>query len=345
MSRKLKAILNQFQVTGTLESLSPIEIGHINQTYKVNLIDGDKNTFWVLQRINTNIFKQPIEVMDNIVKIGHFLAQKNYPRVILNPIKSQQHQYFVKEEKHYWRLFPFVSNTLTYNEVNSESQAYAAAFAFGEYARYLNDFDATSLHYTIPDFHNTNLRFHQFSTTIKDIKPTLKKKAQATINRLLSFRYLIGPIKHVKLPLRVTHNDTKINNILFDRATEEAVCVIDLDTLMPGTLIYDYGDMVRTFTPLVDENSEDYDQVCVRKEMLIALTEGYIAGLDGTLTYLEEQLLMYGAKLIIFEQALRFLTDYLKGNIYYKVAYQEQNLVRAKNQLCLLESLVQVSKK
>ncbi len=342
MIEKLSNIINKFQTEGQLVQIAPIEIGHINATYQVTLQAGPDKSLFVLQKINTQIFKKPLGVMDNIANVGQFLLKTPYPREVLLPIKSMDNQYVVVENKDYWRLFPFIQNTLTYNQVDTADQAYAAAFAFGEYTNYLNDFEASSLQVTIPNFHNTELRYQQFLEAVKNGIKDRKKKAQTTIDNLLTYHYLLAPIKGVKLPLRVTHNDTKINNVLFNKTSKKAVCVIDLDTLMPDTLLYDYGDMVRTFTPSVDENSANFEQVYVRKEMLEALTEGYIAGLDGKLMPIEKELLVYGGKLTIFEQALRFLADYLLGDVYYKVANEELNLIRTKNQLCLLESLTKL---
>lgn len=343
MLTKLPAILNKFQIKGQLLEATPIEIGHINATYQVTLQDGLNKSLYVLQKINTQIFKKPLAVMDNIANIGHFLTKKSYPRKVLLPIESMDGQYVVKVATNYWRLYPFIPNTITYNQVDTTEQAYNAAFAFGEYTNYLHDFEVTSLHTTIPNFHNTNLRYQQFLEAIKDGVGERKQRAKAAINQLLDYRHLLHTIKQATLPLRVTHNDTKINNILFDKTNGAAVCVIDLDTLMPGTLLYDYGDMVRTFTPPLDENSADFDNIYIRKEMLNALTEGYKDGMKESLTALEATLLLDGGKLTIYEQALRFLTDYLLGDVYYKVAKEEQNLIRAKNQICLLESLLTIS--
>lgn len=340
MIKKLQPIINEFNIYGQLTQVIPIEIGHINQTYKISTINGLKREAFILQRINTQIFKQPAEVMENITNVANFLLHKRYPKTVLVPVQSANRQFFVYVDGNYWRLYPFIENTYTFNEVSNASQAYAAAFAFGEYANYLSDFDATTLNVTIPNFHNTNLRYQQFLEAIKEGKSDRKKRAKQSIEKLKQYQYLLTSIREVKLPLRVTHNDTKINNILFDKTNGEAVCVIDLDTLMPDTLLYDYGDMVRTFTPPLDENSADFEQIYVRKEILHALTEGYKDGLKGKMTDLEEKLLLYGGKLTIFEQALRFLTDYLLGDVYYKVANKELNLIRTKNQLCLLESLI-----
>ena len=336
----LYPILQQFQIEGEIDHIEPIEIGHINQTYKVNL--GSEGPSFVLQKINTQIFKQPVEVMSNIAAVGEFLKTNFYPKEILLPIQSTDNQNFVVIEDSHWRLFPFIPNTHTFNEVINEEMAFAAAFTFGEYGQYLQNFPMESLFETIPDFHNTALRFDQFTEAIENAFFNKLILAEDSINQLLNYKYLLKDISQLIFPIRVTHNDTKINNVLFDKTTGKAVCVIDLDTLMPGNLLFDFGDMVRTFTPALDENSDDYDNIQVRPAILAALTKGYIAGWGGALTKLEEDSLLYGAQLTIFEQALRFLTDFLNGNIYYKVANEEQNLVRAKNQICLLESLLKI---
>ena len=343
MMEQFQPIINQFNLhNALLTHVTPIEVGHINQTYKVSTINGLKRATFILQRINTQIFKQPNEVMANIVNVAQFLAQKKYPKTILAPIAAKD-KWLVHADGNYWRMYPFIDNTHTFNADSNEAQAYTAAFVFGEYANYLSGFDMRQLHTTIPDFHHTNLRYQQFLAAIKNGLSARKKKARTAIDKLLTFQYLLAITKGAHLPLRVTHNDTKINNILFDKTSGKAVCIVDLDTLMPGTLLYDYGDMVRTFTPPQDENSANFDQIYVRKEILRALTSGYKDGMKDKMTALEANLLLDGAKLTIFEQALRFLTDYVLGDVYYKVANQEQNLIRAKNQICLLESLVSTS--
>jgi len=340
----LHSILQQFQIAGIIDHIEPIEIGHINQTYKVIYDNKELNgpQSFVLQKINTQIFKQPLEVMSNMVKVGQFLKNKNYPKEILLPIQSVDNQIVVVEKDDYWRLFPFIPNTQTFNEVINEEIAFTAAFTFGEYANYLQDFPVEELFDTIPNFHNTALRFDQFVEAVEDAFFGKLIVAENVINQLLTYKYLLKNISQLTFPIRVTHNDTKINNVLFDKTTGKAVCVIDLDTLMPGNLLYDFGDMVRTFTPALDENSNQFDEIFVRKNILDALTEGYLAGWNGALTKLEATSLMYGAQLMIFEQALRFLADYLLGDVYYKVANEEQNLIRAKNQLCLLKSLMNI---
>ena len=337
MVEKIKSILENFQIEGQVKEVFPIEIGHINETYKVTLTN---EHHYILQNINTSIFRNPMEVMENIAKVGEYLQQKGYPKIVLLPVKTIDKHPFIKLELGCWRLYPFIENTITYNTVDTPEKAYQAAFTFGEYAAYLSEFEANKLHYTIPNFHNTPLRFEQFKEAIKQVSSERLNLAKKTITKLQSFSFLLNKLQGIKLPLRVVHNDTKINNILFDKSTLKPVCIVDLDTLMPGSLIYDYGDMVRTCTPSLDENSADFDRVFVRKPVLTALTTGYLDGIGDRLTETEKNALPIGAQLIIFEQALRFLTDFLQGDIYYKVKNKKQNLIRAKNQLCLLTSVI-----
>lgn len=342
MINQLQPIVKNFKIHGQLVEAIPIEVGHINHTYKINTINGLKKEAFILQKINTDIFKQPAEVMENIVNVAEFLFQKNYHahKKVLMPIQTIDNQWFAGIKGDYWRIYPFIENTYTFNEVENEAQAYNAAFVFGEYAHYLSDFAVKKLYTTIPDFHNTPLRYQQFLAAVKNGIANRKKQAKQAMEQLTTYAYLLNSTRNVQLPVRVTHNDTKINNILFDKTSDEAVCVIDLDTLMPGTILYDFGDMVRTFTPPQDENSANLEEVYVRRDILQALTEGYKDGMKESLTEMEAALLLDGGKLTIFEQALRFLTDYLLGDVYYKVADKEQNLIRAKNQICLLESLL-----
>ena len=340
MLLKLHEIIKHFQLSGSIKQILPVEIGHINQTYKVVVEKSSVETGFILQRINHFVFKKPAEVMDNIVRVGQHLNGKNYPKKVLMPLPAKNGLYYVRDhEEGYWRLYPFIDNTRSFNEVRTEEMAYKGAFTFGEYLQFLDDFDCRQLHYTIPDFHNTNLRYQDYYFTLKNCSKARLGAAQQCITDLAAYRFLLGPVQKIKLPLRVVHSDTKINNILFDKHSGEAVCVVDLDTLMPGWLIFDYGDMVRTFTPPVDENSECYEEVYIRKNILRALTSGILDGLGDRIQPLEKSLLIYGAKVTIFEQALRFLTDYLKGNLYYKVNREDQNLIRAKNQVVLLKDL------
>ncbi|MEM1119006.1 MAG: aminoglycoside phosphotransferase family protein [Bacteroidota bacterium] len=339
MYEQLLPILQQFKIIEDSQTITPIEVGHINKTYRVTT----RNGAYILQKINTQIFQAPLEVMQNINRVGQFLRQKKYPKKILLPIATKKGLLCLEDVKNgHWRLFPFIENTTTFNEVDSPQKAYQAAYAFGEYAYYLKDFDGEKLVETIPNFHDTLLRFGQFLGEANRAGKARLASARGEITDLTNYRYLLYTIHRVQLPQIFVHNYTKINNILFYKTTHLPVCVIDLDTLMSGTILYDFGDMVRTFTPTQDENSADFDQIFVRAAILRAVTKGYVEGWRGKLSKLEIELLPYGAQLTIFEQALRFLTDYLAGDIYYKVQYNNQNLVRAKNQIRLLDELTKM---
>ncbi|MEM6321066.1 MAG: aminoglycoside phosphotransferase family protein [Bacteroidota bacterium] len=336
---KIQQILIHFFPRSTLRTVEAIDIGLINNTYKITVSNQGIKSIFILQRINTTIFPQPEWLMNNIVSVGQHLRSKAYAKTILLPVKTVDKKYIVELKGCYWRLYPFVENTHTFNTVENSEMAYSAAFAFGEYTRSLADLDGEKLHATIPDFHNTSLHYQQFYATLKTASNRRLTAAQRTIKSIVKYRYLVSLSQNLSLPVRVVHNDTKINNLLFDKKTQQPVCVIDLDTVMAGSVLYDYGDMVRTFVPNLDENSADWQNLQLRLPILRALHAGYLAGWDGELTTLETKLLHFGAQLTVFEQAIRFLTDYLRGDVYYPVKYDTQNLVRAKNQLRLLELL------
>ena len=331
--------LRAYFPTLTEFEVHPVSIGHINKTYDIRFRNASGH--YILQNINTTVFQNPIQVMENILSVGHYLKTTDYQKNILLPIQTADNQFFVQERDSFWRLYPYIEDTYIISKCETADSAYKAAYTFAEYAWYLKDFPTNKLNQTIPDFHNTNLRYQQFFFLSKKVYDQQTPDVQSVIEELHQFRYLLGAIRHLKLPVRVAHNDTKINNLLFSKGTNEPVCIVDLDTLMPSTILYDFGDMVRTCTPTVNENSDDFSSIRVRKDILDAITVGYYEGFREALTYLEEKLLYYGGRLIIFEQALRFMTDYLRGNVYYEVSYPEQNLVRAKNQLFLLKDFVQ----
>lgn len=337
LTLKLLEISSCFDFEDSPTEIIPISVGLINETYKLNT----NKKAYLLQRINKTIFKSPAHVMSNIEKVGEWLEQKKYPRHILQPLLTREGRTFYQDvHGEYWRLFPFFEDTITFNEISKPDLAYEAAFAFGEYTSYLSDFDHRNLHTTIPDFHHTPLRFVQFEHAIKTAKPERLSKAKSTIKLAKSFTFILKHYDLLKQNIRVVHYDTKINNLLLHKDTLKAVCVIDLDTLMPGMLPYDYGDMVRTFTSPVDENEPDIRQVIVRLPILEALKAGFLDGLKDQILREEKAHLDYGAQLIIFEQALRFLTDYLQNDVYYPIAYESQNLDRSANQLALLQGFL-----
>lgn len=337
IEKPLHTVVKNFQIEGDLISFQPISVGLINETYQVSM----ESKSYVLQRINDQVFKSPARVMENIESVALYLEHKNYPRKILKPIQTNEGKaYHQDQNRQFWRLFPFFENTITCNKIDNPDLAYSAAFAFGEHTRYLGDFDQRNLHITIPDFHHTPLRYQHFEKALSMAEKERLKCASLAIRTVKDFSYILKAYDHIQSNLRVVHYDTKINNLLLDENNLEPVCVIDLDTLMPGMLPYDFGDMVRTFTPPVDENDPDIKQVIVREPIFEAVRAGFLAGMRDQIRPEEKKYLNEGAKLIIFEQALRFLTDYLLGDTYYAVTYSQQNLIRANNQLALLKDFL-----
>ncbi len=326
----------------------PLTGGHINDTYKIGCSASDGvATNFVLQCVNNLIFKNPEQIMRNIVQVAAHLEARNYPRQILKAVQTPQGAFILENgqdnEKTYWRMFPFIENGYTVDRVENVGQARSAAFAFGEYARYLSDMDAQKMYVILPNFHNARFRIRQFRDSLNArLYPERVQTAEIEIEYLNAKTAVMGYAP--KTPLRIVHNDTKINNLIFDVRTRRPVCIIDLDVVMPGSVLSDFGDLVRTYTPEADENEPDAERAAVRLPYFEALAEGYISALEGVLIPKEKSLLVFGAQRVIFVQALRFLTDYLNGDVYYKTAYAEHNLVRARNQIALFDSTLKLEK-
>lgn len=340
---KTHHILKNFINTeGVSISTETLKSGHINDTYKVTVNPLDNTNAqdtYILQRVNAQIFTEPQKIMSNIEQVALHLRAKNYPQHILSCIKTREGENFHHNTEGYWRMIPYISNTYSIIKAENESQAYEAAWAFGEYLNYLNDIDVSKIETIIPNFHNAPFRIMQFNEALKNCQlenrlALAQKELEYCHERLDFYKNYIA---HV--PIRVTHNDTKISNILFDKTTQKASCIIDLDTLQPETLLSDFGDMVRTYTPQYDEDEQDIDKIEMRLEYMKALIEGFLSQVKNFITPEERANLIYGAKRTIFVQALRFLADYLNSDTYYKTHYEEQNLNRTKNQIALLKSL------
>ncbi|MEM9917316.1 MAG: aminoglycoside phosphotransferase family protein [Bacteroidota bacterium] len=339
----LSSVLGRFDLTASLPFYyEQLSIGLINRSYKIYVGKKATQASYLLQQINTRIFQRPAQLMENIGRVGAYLANTSYPRQVLRPLPTCDGSYFWKTaEGLYWRVFPFIANSQSFRSVDSVDLAYEAAFTFGEYARYLADFDANCLHITIPDFHNTPLRFQHFKSAVKAASSDRLAKAKNVILTLEAWKPLLALYPPLQSHLRVVHYDTKISNVLLDVHSGQGICIVDLDTLMPGMLAYDFGDMVRTFTPAVDENEQVLEKVVARSDMLSATHAGFLDGLKDRISRAERLQLMDGVQLIIFEQAMRFATDYLMGDVYYPVSYEMQNLRRAENQCRLLSDLLE----
>ncbi len=332
-------ILTSFGLNSSNHSIEHIGTGHIHQTFLVKGLNS-----YILQRVNKNVFTKPEVIAQNLRTASTFL-KANYPDYLfLSPIISiDEHEMVYDNENYPWRLFPYFDNTTTLNEVTSETQAYQAAKGFAQLTKNLKDIDTSLFKPTIEKFHDLNWRYFQFQMALKKASSETKELAEKTIQTANSFAYLVDRyntlINSNSLHTRITHNDTKINNILFSQLTEEAFCVIDLDTLMPGYFIYDLGDMVRTIVSPVSEEEKDLSKITFRKSIYEALINGYLSQMHDILSQEEKQAIPFAGMMMTYIMALRFLADFLNGNVYYHITYADQNLVRAGNQLRLLEIL------
>jgi Ser/Thr protein kinase RdoA (MazF antagonist) len=337
----LKNILKKFGLNADDYIAEPFGSGLINNTWKVSAATGA----YILQRINTTIFKSPQDIADNLVNLQNYLHQTAPDYLFPAPLPALNKQHLVIDDGNYYRLLPFIKNSHTVDVVTHPGQAYEAAKQFGKFSRLLNDFDATQLRYTLPDFHNLGLRINQFKSALKTAGYERLTNASAAI-KVIAQHESIGDIytkllNNRDIPLRVIHHDTKINNVLFD-GNDKGLCVIDLDTVMPGYYISDVGDMMRTYLSPVNEEEQDLSKISIREDYLAAIHKGYMEEMADVLTAAEKSLFFYSGKFMIYMQALRFLTDYLNGDIYYHTTYAGQNLARAQNQLTLLAELIAV---
>jgi uncharacterized protein YjhX (UPF0386 family) len=347
----IKQVFNSFDILGDFISAEHYGNGHINDTYKVLVSQGGTSVPYLFQRINHNIFKEPEKLMDNISRICRHLqdtlVKQNSvakSRNVMTLISSTEgNPYVIDSDGYSWRVYIFIEEATGFDIIETEKQAFEAARAFGQYQNYLSDLPGERLYETIPDFHNTEKRFKNFQQVVDKDAYSLCAGLEEEISFFLSFRddvsFFTDCVKNGILPERVTHNDTKLNNVLLDNVTGEATCVIDLDTSMPGLAAYDFGDLVRTSTCFAAEDEKDLSKVIFEKKMFEALLRGYLSTAITFLTLEEVKSLVFGAILMTFEVGMRFLTDYLEGNIYFKIKYPDQNLVRSRTQMALVKCL------
>ena len=343
----LGAIVRRFQISGEFFGATAYGSGHINDSYRAVFHQAGVPVRYLLQRINHDVFANPIALMENIQRVTSHLAlqvadEPDRSRLVLTLVPARDGQAsYVEADGNYWRAYRFIEKAHTYDAVESPKQAFQAAKAFGQFQKLLVDLPAPRLHDTIKDFHHTPKRFMALERAItSDVAGRailVKPEIEFSLARKSATRVLID----ANLPERICHNDTKFNNVMLDDTTGEAICVVDLDTVMPGSALYDFGDIVRTTTSPVKEDERDLSRVTMQFAMFEALLRGYLASASGFLTKAERQNLVFSGKLIAFEQGIRFLTDYLEGDAYYKVHRKEHNLDRCRTQFKLLESIEQ----
>lgn len=332
----------------------PFGAGHINETYAVYMPNekGDDELMYVLQRINKNVFENPDAVMENIFGVTEFLRRViredggDPDRETLSYIKTKTGEnYFEDTDGFPWRCYNFIADSVCYQAAENVEQFYQSARSFGHFLKQLGDYPAETLHETIPKFHDTENRFANFKRVLKrDVKNrarTCRSEIRFVQKRDKDCSVLMEQVRRGKLPLRVTHNDTKLNNILFDEKTHRGLCIIDLDTIMPGLALNDYGDSIRFGASTAAEDERDLGKVHFNLEMFEAYTKGYLEAAGDVLTPAEKEYLPWGARLMTLECGMRFLTDYLQGDTYFKTEYPDHNLVRARTQFKLVEEMEQ----
>lgn len=333
-------ILDEFYIS-TPQNICPIDSGLINHTWRIN-------EDFIVQRINTEVFRDTALLENNVeVLVNHFST--HFPKYFFaQPIKNKQGKYFLKNASgDIFRISMYVSNSICYNSVKSAGQSYEAAKKFGEFSRLLSSIKANSLGETIPDFHNLSLRFIQFLNAIQTGNSERIKNANAQIKFILSHQEIVKRyeylLHHREVKLRIAHHDTKISNVLFNKS-DQAICVIDWDTVMPGYFWSDVGDMMRTYLSAVNEEEKDLQAIEIRNEYFEGIYEGYMEEMGHQLSKIEKEHFVFAGILMIYMQAMRFLTDYLMDDIYYGQKYEGHNFVRAMNQIELLSQLLKKQK-
>jgi Ser/Thr protein kinase RdoA (MazF antagonist) len=332
-------LLAAYNLDNPESEVEAIHRGLINQTWRIKNPRGE----FILQRINDSIFKYPASIASNLRMLEEYLSKKDPAYLFIAPIKTTNDEEMAFIDEGYFRLYPYVKDSHTHDAVQKPGQAYEAANAFGTFTRLLADFPVDKLRITLPDFHNLSLRYQQFSEALKYGNRARLQQSQELINFIEQNRMIVETyediLRNPAFKLRVTHHDTKINNVLFDK-DDKALCVIDLDTVMPGYFISDVGDMIRTYVSPVSEEEKDFSKIEVREDYLGAIWKGYMNEMDGELTADEKKHFIYAGKFMIYMQAIRFLADHLNNDVYYGARYEDHNFVRAGNQVVLLQRLL-----
>jgi aminoglycoside phosphotransferase (APT) family kinase protein len=345
----VRSISNHFAILGDFVDAAPYGTGHINDTYCAIYDHGGTTVRYIHQRINHTIFKDPPALMENIRRVTEHLHRKlagrpdaNRTALTLVPARDGR-PFFQDETGNFWRTYLFIERARTYDAVESTTQAFQAAKAFGKFQENLADLPPPPLNVTLPGFHDTPRRFAAFEQAVAANTAGRVKLAQPEIEFVRRRRPIAGVLLELhrrgEIPERTTHNDTKLNNVMLDDATHEGLCVIDLDTVMPGLALYDFGDMVRTTTNPAFEDERDSSKVRMLFPMYEALVRGYLAAAGHFLNKVERQHLAFAGKLITLEIGLRFLTDFLSGDVYFKVHREAHNLDRCRTQFRLVESI------
>ncbi|WP_430393770.1 phosphotransferase enzyme family protein [Blautia obeum] len=350
ISNKVHEAIDGFKLPGELKECIRYGSGHINDTYRLTYETPQGTKRYILQRMSTSIFKKPLELMENVSGVTAWLRKKiienggDPERETLTLVKSNDGlPYFVDSTGEYWRVYLFIEGATCYDAVKDDNDFYQSAVAFGHFQRLLADYPAETLHETIKDFHNTPDRLEKFKKAVAEDICGRAASVQKEIDFILEREELTHALYDLqldgRLPLRVTHNDTKLNNIMIDDETGKAICVIDLDTVMPGLTANDFGDSIRFGASTALEDEQDLSKVSCDLHLFDVYARGFIEGCGGALTDLEIDMLPMGAILMTFENGIRFLTDHLEGDHYYHIHREGHNLDRCRTQLTLVKDM------
>lgn len=349
-STELTKVINAFNLEGELQECIVFGNGHINDTFRLTFKTEQGTRRYILQKMSSVVFKKPVELMENISNVTAWLKKKirenggDTERETLNLVMTREDiPYHVDKEGGYWRIYKFIEGATCYDAVKNDDDFYQSAVAFGHFQRLLADYPAETLHETIPNFHNTPDRMRIFREAVQRDAYSRAAGVQEEIRFIEEHEklshVLYDMLEEGKLPLRVTHNDTKLNNIMIDDATGKAICVIDLDTVMPGLSAHDFGDSIRFGASTGAEDERDLSKISCDLHLYEVYTKGFIEGCGGALTETELDMLPWGAVLMTFENGIRFLTDYLEGDHYFKIHRDGQNLDRCRTQLKLVSDM------
>lgn len=347
---RLNSIISKFQFEGELVNACTHGNGHINDTFLLEFEVDKKIERRILQRINKNVFPKPEEVMENIMNVTAYLNKiicengGDPLRETLNVMLSVDGKPYYKEsEEDFWRAYLFITDASSYDQVEKPEDFYESAVSFGNFQRLLADYPAETLHETIVKFHDTRARFATFKKAVEEDIKGRAKEVQEEIRFVLDREDVANcfaeMLERGELPLRVTHNDTKLNNIMMDNKTGKGICVVDLDTVMPGLAMNDFGDSIRFGASTAAEDEKDLSKVSCDMELFEIYTKGFLEGCGGKLTEREVELMPMGAKVMTFECGMRFLTDYLQGDVYFKIHRPEHNLDRCRTQFKLVADM------
>lgn len=350
MAEIKKEVIENFQFEGEYTEGIPYGSGHINDTFRVTFQHKGETKRYILQRMNNQIFLNPEELMENVVGVTSWLRKKivenggEPERETLNLVPAKDGKAFYKDsEGEYWRVYLFIEGAKTYDLVENQEDFYQSAVAFGRFQGLLADYPAETLHETIQDFHNTVKRLDTFKKAVEadgcGRAAQVQEEIQFVLDREALAHKLCDMQAEGKLPLRVTHNDTKLNNIMIDDETRKAICVIDLDTVMPGLSVNDFGDSIRFGASTGAEDEPDLSKVSCSMELFELYTKGFVEGCKGSLTEEELDMLPVGAMTMTYECGMRFLTDYLEGDYYFKIHREGHNLDRCRTQFKLVKDM------